>query len=138
MSLLEKLSRLSILRFAIVGALGMPVDWGALHLFMDWGAPRDGARLAAWVCAASFTWAGNRYFTFAASRARGRGVFTEWARFLAANAVGGIANVGSFLALTHFAPPPWNGTNVAFVIGVLVGLVFNFTLSKKIVFRGPL
>jgi putative flippase GtrA len=27
---------------------------------------------------------------------------------------------------------------VALVCGVLLGLVFNFTLSKKVVFKGPL
>lgn len=138
MTLLQRLSNLSFLRFAIIGALGMPVDWGVLHLMLHWGAWQDGARLIAWFCAASFTWAGNRYFTFAVTRAHGLGVAREWLRFLGANAVGGVANVGSFLLLTHFAPAPWNGTNVAFVIGVLVGLVFNFTLSKKLVFRGPI
>ena len=46
--------------------------------------------------------------------------------------------MGTFFLLTHFAPSPLNGTNLAFVCGVLVGLVFNFTLSKKLVFKGPL
>ena len=135
MTLLQRLSKISILRFAIIGALGMPVDWGMLQLVMHLGAPRDGARLAAWFCAATFTWAGNRYFTFAGKRAHGRAIVQEWLRFLGANSVGGAANVGCFLALTHFAPSPFNNTNVAFVIGVLVGLVFNFTLSRTLVFR---
>ena len=52
--------------------------------------------------------------------------------------IGGVANVGTFFLLTHFAHQPFNGTNVAFVCGVLVGLVFNFTLSKKLVFKGPI
>ena len=132
------LSRLSILRFAVIGALGMPVDWGVMQLFLHWGAPRDCSRLIAWFCAATFTWLGNRYFTFRDQRARGAGMAKEWLRFLGANAIGGAANVGSFLVLTHFAPAPWNNTNIAFVIGVLVGLVFNFTLSKKLVFKGPI
>ena len=138
MKLLQRLSKISIFRFAIIGALGMPVDWGALQLAMHLGAPRDAARLAAWFCAATFTWLGNRYFTFAGRRAHGRAIAQEWLRFLGANSVGGAANVGSFLLLTHFAPSPFNNTNVAFVIGVLVGLVFNFTLSKKLVFKGPI
>ena len=143
MTLLQRLAKISLLRFAVIGALGMPVDWGALQLAMHLGAPRDAARLAAWFCAATFTWLGNRYFTFAASRAHGGAIAREWLRFLGANSVGGAANVGSFLALTHFAPAPFNNINVAFVLGVLVGLVFNFTLSKMLVFRseqfkGPL
>lgn len=138
MKLLERLSRISIFRFAIIGALGMPVDWGVLQLMLHLAMPRDGARLVAWFCAATFTWLGNRYFTFADRRARGRTIVQEWLRFLGANSIGGVANVGSFFLLTHFAPRPFNDTNVAFVLGVLVGLVFNFTLSKKLVFKGPL
>ena len=67
--LLAALGRLSILRFAVIGALGMPVDWVVLHAMIDAGLARDAARLIAWFCAASFTWLGNRYFTFAGQRA---------------------------------------------------------------------
>jgi putative flippase GtrA len=92
-----------------------------------------------WFCAATFTWAGNRYFTFAATRARGPlGAAKEWLRFLAANAVGGLVNIGLYSVLVRFAPPPFNGLTLALVCGVLLGLVFNFTLSKKIVFKGPI
>ena len=136
--LLAALARLSFLRFAVIGALGVPVDWVVMHAMIDAGLTRDAARLVAWFCAASFTWVGNRYFTFAAKRARGPAIFQEWLRFLGANSIGGVANVGTFFLLTHFASPPFNGTNLAFVCGVLVGLVFNFTLSKKLVFKGPL
>ena len=132
------LTRLSVLRFAVIGAAGMPVDWLVLHAMIGTGASRDAARLIAWFCAATFTWLGNRYFTFAKQRARGSAVFQEWLRFLGANSIGGVANVGTFFLLTHFASSPFNGTNLAFVCGVLVGLVFNFTLSKKLVFKGPL
>ena len=132
------LTRLSVMRFAVIGALGMPVDWLVLHAMIGAGASRDASRLISWFCAATFTWLGNRYFTFANRRARGSAVFQEWLRFLGANAIGGVANVGTFFLLTHFASAPFNGTNLAFVCGVLVGLVFNFTLSKKLVFKGPL
>jgi len=122
----------------VIGALGMPVDWAVLQLMVHWGTGPYLGRVLSWFCAASFTWAGNRYFTFAAKRAHGPAIFQEWLRFLGANSIGGVANVGTFFLLTHFASPPFNGTNLAFVCGVLVGLVFNFTLSKKLVFKGPL
>jgi putative flippase GtrA len=133
------LSRLSILRFAVIGALGMPVDWCVLQLMVHWGTGPYAGRVVSWFCAACFTWAGNRYFTFAATRARGvAGVAKEWLRFLAANAVGGLVNVGLYSVLVRFAPPPLNDLTVALVLGVLLGLIFNFTLSKTIVFKGPL
>ena len=142
--LLSALSRLSFLRFAVIGALGMPVDWLVLQLMVHWGTGPYVGRMISWFCAASFTWMGNRYFTFAASRARGLvGAAKEWLRFLAANAVGGLVNVGLYSVLVRFAPPPFNDLSVALVLGVLLGLAFNFTLSKKMVFRrdaykGPL
>jgi putative flippase GtrA len=138
-SLLTRLKRLSILRFAVIGALGMPVDWGVLQLMVHWGSGPYLGRMVSWFCAATFTWAGNRYFTFAATRARGPvGTAKEWLRFLAANAVGGLVNVGLYSVLVRFAPPPFNGLTLALICGVLLGLVFNFTLSKKIVFKGPI
>ena len=47
-------------------------------------------------------------------------------------------NVGLYSTLVRFAPPPVNNLYVALVVGVLAGLIFNFTLSKKLVFKGPL
>jgi putative flippase GtrA len=130
------LSRIAILRFAVIGALGMPVDWVVLQLMVHLGTGPYLGRVISWFCAATFTWTGNRYFTFAATRARGpAGAGKEWLRFLAANAVGGLVNVGLYSVLVRFAPPPFNDLTVALVLGVLLGLVFNFTLSKKLVFR---
>jgi len=138
-NLLGALSRLSVLRFAVIGALGMPVDWAVLQLMVHWGTGPYLGRVLSWFCAATFTWAGNRYFTFAASRARTVvGTGKEWLRFLAANAVGGLVNVGLYSVLVRFSPPPFNDLTVALVCGVLLGLAFNYTLSKKVVFKGPL
>jgi putative flippase GtrA len=137
--LLAALARLSILRFAVIGALGMPVDWVVLQMMVHWGTGPYLGRMISWFCAATFTWAGNRYFTFASSRARGLiATGREWIRFLAANAVGGLVNVGLYSVLVRFAPPPFNNLTVALVCGVLLGLLFNFTLSRKLVFKGPI
>ena len=130
------LSKIPILRFGVIGALGMPVDWGVLQLCVHWGAGPYWGRVISWLCAATFTWAGNRYFTFADQRSRSfTGTIKEWGRFLAANAVGGLVNVGLYSVMLRFAPPPFNDLNLAFVSGILLGLVFNFFLSKKVVFR---
>ena len=140
MNLFAKLSRLSLLRFAVIGALGLPVDAGVLWLMTHRvGLDPYSGRIVSWLSAASFTWIGNRYFTFRAARARGLiGTMKEWLRFLAANAVGGLVNVGLYSTLVRFAPPPLDNLYVALVVGVLAGLVFNFTLSKTMVFKGPI
>ena len=134
------LARLSILRFAVIGTLGMPVDAGTLWLMTHrLGLDPYSGRVISWLCAATFTWTGNRYFTFAATRAHGLpGIVREWLRFLTANAVGGLVNVGLYATLVRFAPPPVNNPYLALMIGTLAGLVFNFTLSKKLVFKGPI
>jgi putative flippase GtrA len=134
------LSRFALLRFAVVGALGLPVDAGMLWLMTHRaGLDPYSGRVISWLSAASFTWLGNRYFTFFGARARGPfPIFREWLRFLAANAVGGLVNVGLYSTLVRFAPPPANNLFVALVLGVLAGLVFNFTLSKTMVFKGRL
>lgn len=134
--LLARLSQVSILRFAVIGILGMPVDWLALQLFLHLGTGPYFGRVLAWLVAATFTWAGNRYFTFADRRSHSfTGTIAEWGRFLAANAVGGLVNVGLYSVMLRFAPPPLNDLNLAFVSGILLGLAFNFFLSRKMVFR---
>ena len=81
---------------------------------------------------------GKRYFTVRDRRARGlAGAGLEWLRFLAANAVGGLVNVGLYSTLVRFAPPPLNDLYVALVVGVLAGLAFNFLLSRFLVFKNP-
>jgi putative flippase GtrA len=59
-------------------------------------------------------------------------------RFVTANMVGGLVNVGLYSTLVRFAPPPVNNPFLALAVGTLAGLVFNFTLSSKLVFKGPI
>ncbi len=133
----ERLSRSAFLRFGAVGAAGYVVDnsvlFAMLHLA---GADPYSGRLVSFLAAATFTWWGNRNFTFHEQRALGPlGAAKEWLRFLAANGVGGLVNLGLYASLVKFAPPPVNNPFLALPIGVLAGLVFNFFLSKKLVFR---
>jgi putative flippase GtrA len=124
----------AFLRFAAVGTAGFVVNaaalWIALHPL---GLPRDLAWFFAFVPAVTFTWWGNRTFTFHAHAGRGaRAMLAEWARFVATNGVGALVNYATYEALIHFTKlDPF----VALAAGVLVGLVFNFTLSKRLVFR---
>ena len=136
----QYLLRHAFIRFAIIGALGYVVSASILALTtgplkMDFAA---GNALSIFL-GMIFTWQGNRYFTFRAQRARGfKGALQEWLKFMGANGVGAVANYLSALALVQYAAPPFSNKFVAQIIGVLVGLVFNFTLSKTLVFRnGP-
>jgi hypothetical protein len=62
-------------------------------------------------------------------------MLSEWARFVVAQSGGAAANFLVYSTLINFAPYPFSLPSAALVNGVLMGLVFNFTLSKKYVFQ---
>lgn len=123
------------LRFATVGAAGFVVDAAILALGLNLlGLGKYSARAVSFLCAATFTWAVNRRFTFTESAAA-QGRAKEWARFVAVNAVGGLINYGSYAAFVTFAYKPYSSPYFALAIGSLAGLVFNFFGSKHLVFK---
>jgi putative flippase GtrA len=131
------LIRSQFLRFALVGGAGFFVDEGVLLLAHNLiGLPALEGRIVSILCAMSFTWWGNRRITFHEHAAQGLvGAATEWLRFVAANGVGALVNYGSFALLVGFAPGPFDNPYLATAAGVGIGLVFNFTLSRALVFR---
>ncbi len=137
-SIVQYLLRHSFVRFGIIGACGYVV--GATVLALATGPLKlnfaTGNALAIFI-AMAFTWQGNRHFTFRNQRARGlAATLQEWLKFMGANSLGALANYLTALALVHYAAFPLNNKFAAQAIGVLVGLIFNFTLSKTLVFRG--
>ncbi len=135
-SFMARAPKSKFLRFAFVGVGGFVVDAAILALGLHiLGLGKYSARALSFVCAATFTWAVNRRFTFpeTASAARAR----EWARFLAVNGVGGLINYGTYAALVTFASAPFSNPFLALAFGSLAGLVFNFFGSKFFVFHGP-
>ena len=133
------LVRHPFMRFTLVGGCGYFVDTGILA----WGTNAAGlsfaqARVFSIFGAMCFTWAGNRYLTFPERRARTvSGAFQEWLRFVGANLLGAVINYAVSVALVRYAALPFNTPYAAQAVGVLAGLVFNFTLSRAIVFRNP-
>lgn len=129
------LSRLpAFLRFGLVGGAGFFVNaaafWIALNVLH---LGKDTAWFFAFAPAVTFTWWGNRTITFQEHASTGfRDTLHEWARFVATNAFGALVNFAVYEMLIHFtAIDPL----LALACGVLAGLVFNFTLSKRLVFR---
>jgi putative flippase GtrA len=125
------------LRFCIVGAGGFVVDASALALAI-YGMHLDpySGRLFSYLCAATFTWWGNRRLTFASHAAKGvAGMASEWLRFILANGFGGLVNYTVYSLCVAFAPAPIDNYFVALAFGVASGLAINFTLSSRLVFR---
>lgn len=124
----------AFLRFALVGGAGFFVNAGAFWIALNLlHLGKDFAWFFAFAPAVTFTWWGNRTFTFREHASTGlRATLHEWARFVVTNGLGAIVNYAVYAALIH-----WTGVNafVALAAGVLAGLVFNFTLSKRVVFK---
>jgi putative flippase GtrA len=83
--------------------------------------------------AVTFTWAMNRWFTFAGADPR-RGT-AQWGCFVAANGVGALVNYGTYAALVALVPLVAARPVLGVAAGSVAGLVFNFTLSKLWVFH---
>jgi putative flippase GtrA len=132
----ERLRASRFLRFGIVGAAGFVVDETVLKLVLFALNPYA-ARAVSIFCAMTFTWWGNRTLTFAEHAAKGSSgaILREWFKFILANALGAIVNYGTYSLLVALAPAPFNNPMLATAIGVAIGLVFNFTLSKRFVFK---
>ena len=135
--LLDRLQKSKLVRFGAVGGAGFFVNEAALAAAKNlFGTGDHAGWLFGFAVAVTFTWWGNRVFTFHEHKSLGRaGILGEWARFVATNSLGAAANFAVFSLLIGFAPWPLSNSYVALAIGVLVGLMFNFTLSKKLVFR---
>lgn len=136
--LLARLLASKLVRFGAVGGAGFFVNEAALAVAKNLLHLGDhGGWLFGFAVAVTFTWWGNRTITFHEHKSTGHaGMLGEWARFVATNSLGAVANFAVYALLIGYAPWPLKVPYVALFFGVLVGLVFNFTLSKKLVFRG--
>lgn len=121
-------------RFALVGALGFLVDAGVLSLATSLlGLNLYLGRALSFLAAVTFTWALNRRITFPHARSSSR--LGEWARFCAANSLGGAVNLGIYGLLVISTPLVRNHPTLGVAAGSLSGLAINFTLSHTFVFR---
>jgi putative flippase GtrA len=123
------------LRFGLVGGAGFFVNEAALFVMLA-GVHLDRytAQIPAFFVAVTFTWWGNRMLTFREHAAK-TSLVREWGKFVMANGLGAIANYALYVSLLRFAPYPANIPYFALAAGTLLGLVFNFTMSKRFVFR---
>lgn len=120
------------LRFSAIGTGGLAVDTAVLYSAMyGLGIGYYIARGMSWLSAATFTWSMNRRFTFRDDRP----LLTQWLKFLAANAVGGLINYGVSGLLVHFSAVVAAHPFIAVGAGSIAGLGFNFTASKWVVFK---
>ena len=119
------------LRFGTVGAAGFVVDTMVVYgLRGSIGIYAAGA--AAYVVAASFTWAFNRIWTF--SDAPRVAAHRQWAMFLATQSVGFVVNRGVFATLVTVSALCAEYPVLAIAAGVAAGMFLNFAAARRYVF----
>ncbi len=121
----------SFIRFGIVGTLGF--CWDTLTVY----ALKNVAGLyiagtAGFLVAASANWMLNRFWTFRYQNHIAAHI--QWAKFMAANSVGFIFNRGTFFELIAISPICRSHPVFAIVAGSAAGILFNYFLSKRLVF----
>jgi putative flippase GtrA len=131
----KQIHQLKFLRFAFVGTAGFLVNECILFISLHFGGlNKYQAWFPAFAVAVTFTWWGNRTLTFREHAARNN-IALEWFTFVLTNGLGALANFGTYYALVKYVPAPVGNPLLANVVGTLVGLVFNFTVSSRVVFR---
>ena len=119
------------LRFCIVGGVGFGIDAGVLSFLSSVGFDFYSARGISFMVAVTFTWIGNRQFTFRAEK-RTTKRHAEWTKYSLAMVVGGGVNYGVYALLIWylalFQEIPW----LAVAVGSGCGVIVNFLLARRI------
>ncbi|MET0659339.1 MAG: GtrA family protein [Steroidobacteraceae bacterium] len=123
------------LMFALVGTAGFFVDAGTLlFAYHVLGSNLYSGRVLSFLTSATFTWQLNRQLTFRGASRSGN-AWKQWLKFLSANAVGGLLNLGVYGVLIARVPMAREHPVLAVACGSIAGLFFNFVASRIVVFR---
>ena len=123
---------MEVFQFGIVGGLGFLLDVLFYYLLQALGMPHLLARGVAFCPAVTSNWFLNRIMTF---KDRPRiSAAKQWSQFVAVSLMGFAFNWGTYATLTINSEFFIKYKFIAFVAGVIVGAVFNFLISDKIVF----
>jgi len=134
-NLVARVWALPLFRFAVVGTGGFVVDTAVLYSMLALGLDRYSGRAVSYLCAATFTWFGNRTITFADARATGaRDTAAEWLRFLVSNLGGGAVNYGVYAALVSSSELVFAHPVLGVAAGALSGMTVNYFASRWLVF----
>lgn len=118
--------------FSAVGLLGLGVHMAVLSaLFVGLGFSFRGSVITATVVAMTFNFLLNNALTYRELRLKGaRALIGGWVSFCLVCAVGAVANVGIATFLHDVQLREWA---LSAVLGVLVGVVWNYALSNRFV-----
>lgn len=119
-------------KFGLVGCVGLTVDVGLLYTALFWGWGLYWGRAFSFLCAATTTWALNRRFTFRYDGPARR--HHQWAKFVSVVMVGGAVNYSVYALLVSVSALIADYPFLGIAAGAVSGVLFNFILSREIVF----
>jgi putative flippase GtrA len=126
-----------VAKFGVIGALAFVVTWAGtnvLHFSLGMGPLTSNA--IATVVAATFAYAGNKFWTFRNSRDSGLG--REYFLFFVLNGIGLLIQL-LCIGFVHYTLHMQGRVpyNVALIIGIILGTLFRYWSYKKWVFLPP-
>lgn len=123
----------SLLKFGLVGIVGLLVDLTVLALLRD-ALGVYGARAISFLAAATATWVLNRSFTFA-DRSAALSLWREYAHYMGLMLGGGLINIGTYslLAWQFSQTPLW--LSLYTCASSLAGMAVNFLGASRWLYR---
>ncbi len=130
----EKLLVSRFIRFSIIGTFGYLIDISIFFILIElFDVSAYIGRLFSFFIAATFSWLGNRLFTFSLTK-RSR-VVREWIDYLYSMIPGAAVNYAIFSSIVYIFDDTRETLFFAFSIGVLVGLAINYNIARNFVFK---
>jgi putative flippase GtrA len=131
---IDPTTRTRFLKFCGIGIVAFLIDVVVFQAVLSLsGASLYVARLVSFVVATTAAWWMNRTFTF--QDAENSRAHLQWARFFAANLVGGSVNYAVFVLAIAIVPLAAVYPVLALAAGSVSGIAFNFTAYLRYVFR---
>ena len=122
-----------LIAFGVVGVIGFAVDAGVLTLARRLGAGLIIGRVVSYLSAATCTWALNRRFTFASRADQSR--MRQWLLFMFSQLAGASVNLGLYAWLVSTSALVAAQPVIGVAAGSLAGMLVNFCVAKKLVFK---
>ena len=129
--LFEDFVRSSRFRFLIIGGLAFLIDTGLLWVINHGlGAMPWISKLISFFAALSFTYFGNRFYTFAGARKRlkSKNILDNYGSYCVSQSAGAGLNVALFSFLIHLGSPLLGSA----VISVTAGVLVNYVMAKMV------
>ncbi len=125
---------IEFMKFGTVGVFGFVIDTSLVYFGYDiLGLSKVMAAYFSFPFTVTFTWIGNRLFTYRHKKHESIGA--QWAKFLVVCAFGLVFNRGTYTLLVLHVPIVSDHIIMGIVGGTAVGMFFNFFAVRLLVFK---